>query len=228
MIYIWNKNRYKDLNDSYNILFEYACLYEEELEKDKLTNHEYKNQLAVIKGLTKNKKVLNHIDQILENNKKADTINLHGLNNLPRGGLRGLFYYKISNIKKRNINFSIDISKSVTKSLSKLELEETKTLTYILGVFCDNALEESMKDKNSNISIEMYKIGGEIKIIVSNTIVGKINLNKIGEKGYSTKGNNRGNGLYLVKKLLKNDNKMSLSTKVINNYFVQELSIKNV
>lgn len=228
LIYIWNKNRYKELKDSYDNLFEYACMYEEELEKDKLLRHEYKNQLAVIKGLTKNKKILNHIDQILENNKKEDTINIKGLNNLPKGGLRGLFYYKISTIRKKNINFSIDISKSVKRYLSQLKLEETKSLTYILGILCDNAIDECLKDKDSNLSIEIYYIGKEINIVISNTIVNKINLKRIGERGYSTKGINHGNGLYLVKKLLKNDDKISLSTKIINNYFVQELKIKNI
>lgn len=228
LIYIWNKNRYKELKDSYDNLFEYACMYEEELEKDKLLRHEYKNQLAVIKGLTKDKKILNHIDQILESNKKEDIIHIKGLNNLPKGGLRGLLYYKISTIRRKNINFSIDISKSIKRYLSQLKVEETKSLTYILGILCDNAIEECLKDKSSNISIEIYHIDKEINIVVSNTVIDKINLKRIGDKGYSTKGSNHGNGLYLVKKLLKNNDKISLSTKIINNYFVQELKIKNI
>lgn len=225
LIYILNKNRYKELKDSYDNLFEYACMYEEELEKDKLQRHEYKNQLAVIKGLSKNKKVINHIDHILENSKN-DYINIKGLNNIPKGGLRGLIYYKISTIRKNNINFIVDISKSVKIPLSQLKIEDIKTLTYILGVVCDNAIEECNKNKDVNISIEIYKLGKEINFIVSNTITDKININKLGEKGYSTKGKNHGNGLYLVNKLLKNNKYMSLHTKVINNYFIQEIKIK--
>jgi len=228
LIYIWNKNRYKELKDNYDNLFEYTCIYEEDVEKDELLKHEYKNQLAVIKGLTKSKKVLNHIDKILENNKEKDIINIKGLNNLPKGGLRGLFYYKISDIRKKNINFSIDISRSVKKILSQLKIEEINTLTYILGIFCDNAIDECKKDKNATISIEVYKIEHDISIVISNTIIDKVDLKQVGVKGYSTKGQNRGNGLYLIKKLLKNEDKISLSTKVINNYFVQELRIRTI
>lgn len=228
MTYIWNKNRYKELKDSYDNLFEFACLYEDELEKDKLLRHEYKNQLAVIKGLTKDEKVLEHIDQMLEHTKKEDIIDIKGLNNIPKGGLRGLFYYKISTIKKNNINFSIDISRSVKKHLSNLKIEEIKSLTYILGILCDNAIDECIKNKNSNISIEIYNIGMDINIVISNTIIDKVNLNKMGQKGYTTKGDNRGNGLYLVKKLINNNEKIFLSTKLINNYFVQEIKIKNI
>lgn len=225
LIYIWNKNRYKELKESYDNLFEYACIYEEELEKDKLLRHEYKNQLAVIKGLSKNKKVINHIDQLLENS-KDDGISIKGLSNIPKGGLRGLFYYKISAIRKKNVDFVIDISKSVKIPLSQLKIEDVKTLTYILGIVCDNAIEECIKNKESNISIEIYKLGKEIKFIISNTIIDKINIGKIGEKGYSTKGKKHGNGLYLVNKLLKSNKYISLHTKVINNYFVQEIKIK--
>ena len=213
------------MKESYDNLFEYACIYEEELEKDKLLRHEYKNQLAVIKGLSKNKKVINHIDQLLENS-KDDGISIKGLSNIPKGGLRGLFYYKISTIRKKNINFVIDISKSVKIPLSQLKIEDVKTLTYILGIVCDNAIEECIKNKESNILIEIYKLGKEINFIISNTIIDKINIGKLGEKGYSTKGRNHGNGLYLVNKLLKNNKYISLHTKVINNYFVQEIKIK--
>ena len=226
IIYIRNKNRYKELKDSYDNLFDHACLYEEELEKDTLLRHEYKNQLAVIKGLTKNKKVSNHINQILESNKKEELINIKGLNNLPKGGLRGLFYYKITTIRKNNIDFSIDISKNVKGYLSKITLEDMKTLTYILGIFCDNAIEECIKDKKSNISIEMYYIDKEVHIIVSNSIIDKIDLDKIGTRGYSTKGKNRGNGLYLIKKMLQEEEKMYISTKIINNYLIQSLKIR--
>jgi two-component system sensor histidine kinase AgrC len=226
IIYIRNKNRYKELKESYDNLFDHACLYEEELEKDTLLRHEYKNQLAVIKGLTKSKKVSNHINQILESNKKEELINIKGLNNLPKGGLRGLFYYKITTIRKNNIDFSIDISKNVKGYLSKIALEDMKTLTYILGIFCDNAIEECIKDKKSNISIEMYYIDKEVHVIVSNSIIDKIDLDKIGTRGYSTKGKNRGNGLYLIKKMLQKEEKMYISTKIINNYLIQSLKIR--
>ena len=52
-----------------------------------------------------------------------------------------------------------------------------------------------------------------------------IDLKKIGEKGYTTKGKNHGHGIFLVKNLLSGNDKITMNTKIINNYFVQEIRI---
>jgi two-component system sensor histidine kinase AgrC len=54
----------------------------------------------------------------------------------------------------------------------------------------------------------------------------KININKIGKKGYSTKGKNRGNGIFLIENLIKNNKDIKTTNKIINNYFIQEINIK--
>ena len=92
IIHMCDINRYNRLIEKYNNVLDYACNYEEELEKDILLRHEHKNQLAVIKGLSKNQKVKNYIDEILKNNKKDNSLNINGINKLPKGGIRGLIY----------------------------------------------------------------------------------------------------------------------------------------
>lgn len=224
-IFIYDKNKYDSLIDKYNDLLEYAYTYEEKLDKDKLIRHEHKNQLAVIKGMTKNKKVVSYIDEILKNNKEDSHISVKGINNLPKGGLRGLIYYKLCLISKKKINYSLDISKNVKREFDKLIDEDIKILSYVIGVFLDNAIEECEKEDNSNLSIEVYKLEKSINIVISNTIHNQIKLNKIGEKGYTTKGRNHGNGIFLVKNLIKENDKININTKIINNYFVQEIKI---
>lgn len=224
-IYIYEKNSYSKLTYKYNNLLEYAYTYEEKLDKDKLMRHEYKNQLAVIKGMTKSKKIINYIDELLKNNKEEENINTKGINNIPKGGMRGLIYYKLCLINKKKINYSIDVSKNVKRELTNLSENDKRILSYLIGVFLDNAIEECEKKSMSNISIEIYKLSKDINIIISNTIHSNINLRRIGEKGYTTKGRNHGNGIYLVKKLLKENEKIKVNTKIINNYFVQEIKI---
>lgn len=223
-VHIYEKNKYNNLIDRYNNLLEYAYTYEEKLENDKLLRHEHKNQLAVIKGMSKNKKVINYIDSLLKNN-KTDTINIKGINNLPKGGLRGLVYYKICLIAKKKINYNVDISRNVKKSFNELSDIDRKNLSYIIGVYLDNAIEECESEKENNISIEIYMIEEVINIIISNTLHNRINLNKLGEKGYTTKGKNHGNGLFLVNKLIKESLNISSNTKIINNFFVQEIKV---
>jgi len=226
IIYIINTNKYNRLIKKYNNVLDYACAYEEELEKDMLLRHEHKNQLAVIKGLSKNKKVNNYIDEILKSSKKDKNLNINGINKLPKGGIRGLIYYKICCIKKKNINYSLDISKNIKDGFTKVSEQNKKILSYILGVFLDNAIEECNECLESNISIEIYLIDDYINIIVANTLTEKININKIGKKGYSTKGKNRGNGIFLIANLIKDNKDIKTNNKVINNYFIQEINIK--
>ncbi len=226
-IYLNERLKYSRLINKYNSIFEYACAFEEELEKDRLLQHEHKNQLAVIKGMTKDKKVNAYIDEILDSyNKENDYKDIRGLSNLPRGGLRGVIYYKLCVMKRAKIDFSLDVSKTVKKKLANLSIEEIKMISYIIGVCSDNAIEECSKNKNSNISIEIYDLDDEISIIMSNTIFSKINFKKIGNKGYSTKGTGRGNGLFLINRMLKKYDNITMKVKVINNYYVQEIKIK--
>ena len=46
-------------------------------------------------------------------------------------------------------------------------------------------------------------------------------------KGYSTKGKNRGYGLYIVNKLLGETNKLLLTQDLKDNKFISVLTIKN-
>ena len=223
-IFIYEKKKYASLRDKYNNLLEYAYTYEEKFENDKLLRHEHQNQLAVIKGMAKNKKVIQYIDELLENYKN-DFINVKGINNIPKGGLRGLIYYKICLINKKKINYNIDISGNVKRQFNKLSDKMRKDLSYIIGVYLDNAIEECEKDKKSNLMIEIYSIDNNISIIISNTISDSIELNKIGAKGYTTKGLNHGNGLYLVNKIINSSNNIEVKTRIINIVFVQEIKI---
>lgn len=67
-IFIGNQNKYKKLETEYDTLFKYIQTFEDWIEKEQLNRHEYKNQLAVLRCLTKDKKVKDKIDEILEDN----------------------------------------------------------------------------------------------------------------------------------------------------------------
>lgn len=225
-VYIYDRIKFKELKKQYKSLLEYSCTFEEELDKDKLTRHEYKNQMIIIRSMTKNKKVIEYINGIIKNIDYDSNFYIRGINNLPTGGIRGLIYYKLMIMKHNNIYFSLDVDKNINKKILKLSKDELQVLNYIIGVCTDNAIEESLKKENSNISIEIYSIFKEINFVISNTINEKVNLQKVGIKGYTTKGKGHGSGLYLVKKFLNNYPNITINCKVINNYFVQEIKIR--
>ena len=95
----------------------------------------------------------------------------------------------------------------------------------IVGVFLDNAIEEVKRDSNGSISIELYLANDKFNISIANTFEGLIDLEKMSEKKYTTKGKNRGYGLTLVKEIIERNNKLKNIRKVNDNVFIQILEI---
>ena len=55
-----------------------------------------------------------------------------------------------------------------------------------------------------------------------------VDISKIYKKGFSSKGTNRGIGLYLVSKIIKDNDWLSLSQEFKNNKFISILKIKGL
>ena len=119
-LYIESKNKYTDLINEYDNLFAYVQNFEEWIEKAQLNRHEYKNQLAVLRCLTKEKAVKDKIDEIIEDSINVEGPNANELKMLPKGGIKGLMYYKTSMALKKKIKLNISVSINSNGILSKL------------------------------------------------------------------------------------------------------------
>lgn len=109
------------------------------------------------------------------------------------------------NIKKsRASKYNIELTACVDSLLEDIDLLESELNAIILNLL-DNAIEE-LKDSNKKykyIHLDIYKEDCYHNISVKNNGSKIEDTNKIFEMGYSSKGNNRGYGLYAIKKLLK-------------------------
>lgn len=219
-----NKNR---MIYEYDQLLDYVKTYENLLDEKNKTQHEYKNQLAVIRVMTKDKKIINYVDSLLQNEIEENLETINKLKYIPKGGLKGLIYYKIETMKKKKINVFIDVSSELInhKLWKKCDLN-LQTISKILGVYLDNSIEASIESKEKIVSFEVYLEDKNIVFEISNTFINKINIDKIDEKGYSTKGKNRGYGLSLVKDLIDKSDYIVQQRKIIGNYYIQKLIIK--
>lgn len=109
-MFIRSKNNYDKLNAEYENLFIYVQNFEDWIEKEQLNRHEYKNQLAVLRCLTSEKKVKDKIDDILEDSINIEGEVVHQLKSLPKGGIKGLMYYKAAIAQKNKIDLTVDVS----------------------------------------------------------------------------------------------------------------------
>lgn len=225
-IYFQEKYKRNKTNDRYEQLFEYVKSIEDWIDTEELNIHEYKNQLATLKGMLKNNpEALEYINNIVKEQKSSGVKNISNLKDIPKGGLKGLLYYKITVAEGKNVTLSIDVSKKSTKYLKKLTANDNKTLCRYMGVFIDNAIEASESSKEKSVVCEIYEKNQQLFIAISNTFSGNVDLSKIAKYGYSTKGKGRGKGLYLINKMNKTDETFKLQNEVINNYYVQTITV---
>lgn len=228
---IFFKEKYeKDkIINRYDELFEYVKTFEEWMDTENINIHESKNQLATLRDMVKrNKKAVQYIDNIIKERINTGSRSTEKLRYIPKGGLKGLLYYKITIAENNNITLFIDVSKDAEEILKTLTVDENKMLCRLVGIFFDNAIESSRESEKKMMSCEIYSSNNNLNITISNTFSGRVDLSKISENGYSTKGKNRGKGLYLAKKFSAKYDKFALENRIINDYYIQKIIIKRI
>lgn len=225
IILVGEKNSYEKLSDEYDTLFNYVKVFEDWIEDEQLIRHEYKNQLAVLRCFTKEKKVKEKIDEIVSEMINVDNHMIQELRNLPNGGFKGLLYYKMAVARKEKVNIEVDVSETAGKVLKKLTKEELKVISKLLGIYCDNAIEEAKKTRKKIVLIEIYEIRKRAKIVISNTYRKSKMLENRYEKGVSTKGVGRGKGLYFAMKMLSKNAWIKEKQEVIDGYYIETIEI---
>ena len=113
-----------------------------------------------------------------------------------------------------------------------LNLDSLKVNMYqfsrILGILIDNAIEATEKcdEKIIKISFIRENINSRAIVTITNTYSNKdVDIEKIFDKGLSSKANHLGVGLWEVKKYIKKSQNLDLHTSKTDKYFKQELII---
>lgn len=214
----------------YDKMLEFIKIYETEIETQRVTNHEIKNQFTTIKSMmldgVSSEKIVAYIDEIYGDIRKINNQEYAKLTYLPANGIKGLLYFKIDEAKSKGINVSVNISSKIANSvITTLDTKDFKNLGKLLGVFIDNAIEASAKTTEKAVGIEMYTTGSGVEIIMSNSFSGTID-EKVGKERYSTKGKHRGHGLLLANNIIEQNSMFEIHREIINVIYVQTLLIK--
>lgn len=238
LILIYSFIIYKTLNEKNNnimikaqndSLMESLSEYENMLDRQRVDNHENKNQLLIIKNMIKknDKDVVKYIDTIVKDQKEDDEILYTKVKTIPSGGLQGIIYQKMLVMKDKNILFNLDVSRDVRKiNMDSFSIDNNYKLCKIIGVFLDNAIEESEKIKDKLIMISVYEDDGMLEIDISNKFDGKIDLDVLDNEGFTTKGDGHGYGLCLVKKIISETDIFINERQVNNDVFKQVIKVK--
>lgn len=230
---------YKNLVDGSNIVkmqVENKALlnnleeYEKMLDYQRVVNHENKNQLLIVRSLLKeneNSDALNYVNEVLDDKKDDNDVLFGRAKKIPSGGLQGIVYQKMLVMNDKNIKPILDVSNSVKKfKLENLDTKLNYDICRIVGVFLDNSIEETEKLDEREIMLSMYEQNNDLVIEISNKFKNVPDLERLEEKGYSTKGKGHGYGLSLVNDIVNNNNQIINEKGITRNIFTQKLIIK--
>lgn len=227
-ILIYNIILRKKAENKENALLKFIKKYEYLIDKDRINRHEMLNNLLVIKSFKdrNTKEFDNLIDSLIKSYKSTGSKIASNLYNLP-SGLKGIIYYKIYDMEKEKIKVETNISNIAINKLDKLDAKTYTKVCKIIGILTDNAIDAAKVVKKKKITIEMFKEKNRICIKISNTAeIKNINIEKINEKAYSSKGENRGYGLFLAKKMIMSSKRLKLKQEIIENMFISTLFIE--
>lgn len=216
----------------YEEIFEYSKASAQLLNNYKMQVHENKNRLLMIREMIDGpkSKTKQYIDDILEEIKEdKDNTNywLTELKYIPLPGVRNFINCKLIQLKKLGAEIEVFVSSELESiDTSSLNDREYNQMTTILGVILDNMIESISKTEEKLISINIYMEDNKIKGDFVNNFTGSIDLSRLNELGYTTKGDQHGVGLPLVAKIVKMNDRFDCNPEIMDNFFIQHLSIK--
>ncbi|WP_294362662.1 ATP-binding protein [uncultured Clostridium sp.] len=220
------KNMHKKIirNKNMEVKNAYNPLLDEIIQNIKANEHEYKNHIGMLFSMIQ---VSNSIPELKERAEKyigniQNTNILSKVLDVESTIIKSVLYSKLVECDQLGISISYEIKTNLEDSL----LDDTE-ITIILSNLLNNAIEASKNTINKDIKVDIRKFE-RYKIEVKNNITGlNINPNEIEEffkKGFSSKGNGRGYGLYNVKKIVKK-HKGAIYARMVEDYLVIEIYV---
>ena len=225
IIFVNNKDGYNKLSSEYDLLLENVNNFQDWIEQEQYLRHEYKNQLAIIYALSNQVEIKDKIQEIINQNLNIQNDTVKQIEILPRGDLKGILYYKTLIAEKNKINLTVDVSIRDKSVLNRLNKKEINVLAKLVGIFYDNAIEAAKESRKKIMLVEIYEIKNVLNIVISNTFNKSSIINNRFERGTSSKGTGRGNGLYFANKILKMNNWLIEKQEIIDNYYIETISV---
>lgn len=218
VLFYLQKERYENKKKNLELHMHklYGKAFEGMVENIRIRQHDFKNQLAAIYGMHL---IANSFEDLVERQReycnhlisksRYDSI----LTKCNDKILAGFLYTKLSEAEKAGVEVEFEI---IVKQLNySLEIYE---IIEVIGILIDNAVEnESQKTKR--IYFQLIEQGNKLCILCRNVTeyIPIDMIHKYFKKGFSTKGKNRGLGLYNLKALIEGKGEIIVRNHKIDN-----------
>ena len=215
--------RYRDME-------RYSRHIEELYKEVRSFRHDYTNLLTSLRlGIEEEdmEQIKEVYDSVLKDSSEKLQDNKYDLGrlvNIRDRALKSLLAGKFLKARDKNIVFNVEVPEEIqVEGMSLLDF-----LT-IVSILCDNAIEASAEASQPHVSIAFLKNGAQETFIIENSIKEEgIDISEIFSFGASSKGEERGVGLYTVMKIVESHPNTSLSTTCKNQVFRQVLTVHSM
>ena len=215
--------RYRDME-------RYSRHIEELYKEVRSFRHDYTNLLTSLR-LGIEEEDMEQIKEVYDSVLKDSSEKLHDnkydlgrLVNIRDKALKSLLAGKFLKARDKKIIFNVEVPEEIqVEGMSLLDF-----LT-IVSILCDNAIEASAEASQPHVSIAFLKNGAQETFIIENSIKEEgIDISEIFSFGASSKGEERGVGLYTVMKIVESHPNTSLNTTCKNQLFRQVLTVHSM
>ena len=215
--------RYRDME-------RYSRHIEELYKEVRSFRHDYSNLLTSLRlGIEEEdmEQIKEVYDSVLKDSSEKLQDNKYDLGrlvNIRDKALKSLLAGKFLKARDKNIVFNVEVPEEI-------QVEGMRLLDFltIVSILCDNAIEASAEASQPHVSIAFFKNGAQETFIIENSIKEEgIDISEIFSFGASSKGEERGVGLYTVMKIVESHPNTSLNTTCQNQVFRQVLTIHSM
>lgn len=183
--------------------------------------HDWSNNLTVINSMLAMNKI-NELKQYLSEliNQSLEEGNT-AIYNIKNAGLFGIISSKLNQARDMGVNVDFTVVGEV-ESIPGIKVSE---LCEVTGIFLDNAMEEASNGAKE-IKLSIYNDDSFLEISISNCCVNAPDMAVICKEGYSSKGEGRGMGLAIAKKIIEKYKNILHISEYEDNIFTQTITIE--
>ncbi|WP_167736744.1 sensor histidine kinase [Carnobacterium divergens] len=135
--------------------------------------------------------------------------------------LKGLVATKLLLAQEKGMDISCEVPTPVTR----INMDILDLCTAI-GILLDNAIEATESIENGRIRLSFITYEDRVLITIENQIEDLlVPIYQLSEHGFSTKGSDRGLGLWNLSEMMDKSDVIHLDTAIENHYFIQQLNI---
>lgn len=196
------------------------------IDESRSIRHDYKNILSTMSGYLQEDDYAG-LKNYFENNIRGFCVSADksgkiwsALADVQPMELKGFLYEKALRASSMQVDFQVVIEQGAV-----IRYPDMENLIRVFGNLLDNAIEAAADSEDKYITLHILKKESSVFFIIHNTFREKPDLEKIFEKGYTTKGDGHGNGLYFVKEYLEKRDDVYPIFSIERNEFVQSLEI---